>query len=64
MHEGVHISIDNMLYGNESFQRAVEADNKYASGYAIDRPTSEDISESYGVWMAVKYAPNNLSAER
>ena len=63
IHEAVHVSIDDLLYGTQAWNDAVAADNKYISDYAKENPQSEDIAETYLVWFATQYASEQFTAE-
>jgi len=63
VHEGAHTSLDGRIYGTEEWEDAVDGDNKFSSNYAKDHPGREDIAETYLVWFATRYAPEQFTEE-
>ena len=55
IHEAVHASIDQLLYGTDAWKEAVAADGKYISDYARRLPDIEDIAATYLVWFATRF---------
>lgn len=59
-HEGTHTSLDAITYGAD-WTAAANADGEFISTYARDNPTSEDVSESFLAYYAVRYYPDRIS---
>jgi len=59
-HEGTHTSLDAITYGS-AWTAAANADGEFISTYARDNPTSEDVSESFLAYYAVRYHPDRIS---
>jgi len=63
VHEGSHTSLDGRLYSSDEWITAVDDDDKFSSNYARDHPKREDIAETYLVWFATRYAPEQFTEE-
>ena len=61
VHEASHTSFDTDHASSPGWISAQEADNHFISTYARDNPTREDISESYLLYMAVRYRSDRIS---
>lgn len=59
IHEATHTSLDSYHYGQE-WSKARAGDGKFISTYAKDNPDSEDISESFLLWLAVRYFKDRI----
>lgn len=64
VHEATHTSLDPALAQSAGWLAAQKADPKYISPYAEQFPDREDLAESFLMWMAVRFRPDSLSAER
>lgn len=62
LHEGVHAALDSRHY-NAGYRAAQTADGNFISDYAQSNPGEEDLAESFGPWLAVRYRPDRISRE-
>lgn len=60
LHEGGHTSLDSHHAGTALWRAAAEADGVAISKYARERPDTEDISETIGPWLAVRFRAERL----
>jgi len=63
LHEAVHTSLDAAYYANSAWADAQQSDPEYISTYARDYPDREDVSESFGPYLAVRYHADRISEE-
>gem|GEM_PF-965702 len=61
LHEVAHVSLDRWYYSDRDYQNAVGRDRDYISSYAQDNPSSEDIAETFGAYVAVRFKPDRIS---
>ena len=61
VHEATHASLD-YLY-TEGYVEARDMDPLYISAYSAENPDREDISETYLVYLGLKYRENRISVE-
>lgn len=62
IHEAAHASHQGLMV-TEEWKEAVEKDNKFVSGYAMEHPLREDISETFVLWFGTRYAPDEFTEE-
>ena len=62
VHEGTHTSLDSYHY-TSTWGCAQKSDVTFISNYARDYPDREDHSESFLMWMALKYRSERLSED-
>ena len=55
LHEGAHTSLDSIHAADPAWIAAQNADGTFLSTYARDNPSREDIAESIGPWLAVRF---------
>jgi hypothetical protein len=60
VHEAVHTSMDAQHARASNWRAAQEADGRAISPYARDHPTREDLSETVGPYLAVRFRPERL----
>ena len=63
LHEAVHTSLDDAYYANSAWADAQQSDPEYISTYAKDYPNREDVSESFGPYLAIRYHADRISEE-
>lgn len=61
VHEGTHCSLDAAHASAPGWLSAQAADPSFISTYAQTNPTTEDLSESFLPWMAVRYRSARIS---
>ena len=61
VHEASHTSLDADHATSAGWLAAQSADGVFISDYANDNPTSEDISESFLLYMAVRYRSDRIT---
>lgn len=61
-HEAVHISLDEAHANSPGWIAAQESDPTSISGFARDFPRDEDLAETFGAWLAVRWAGDNVTA--
>ena len=63
IHEHAHTSLDPYLIRTDTWNNAVAEDNfKYVSNYAKDWPNREDVAETFVLWFATRYTPEEFAA--
>lgn len=60
IHEAAHSSLDAAHANAPGWHGAQAADGGFISGYAQEHPRREDIAESLGPWMAVRYRADRM----
>ena len=60
VHEATHAAFDRIYYDAE-WKDAAKADGQFISTYARDNPGSEDHSETFLCWLAVRYKKDRIS---
>ena len=58
---GIQLYFEDEL--TDEWKAAVVNDNKFASNLARDYPARMDIAETYLVWFATRYAPEQFTEE-
>jgi len=61
VHEAAHTSIDAYHASSYGWLNAQNLDNQFISDYAYQSPNTEDIAESFLVWLAVRYKMDRIS---
>jgi hypothetical protein len=61
-HEAVHISLDEAHANSPGWIAAQESDPTSISGFARDFPRNEDLAETFGAWLAVRWAGDSVTA--
>lgn len=61
-HEAVHISLDEAHANSPGWIAAQESDQTSISGFARDFPRDEDLAETFGAWLAVRWAGDSVTA--
>jgi hypothetical protein len=61
IHESTHAGFDRQYY-TADWAAAAKADGNYISTYARDNPLSEDHSETFLCWLAIRYKQDRISA--
>lgn len=59
IHESTHAAFDRIYY-DAAWKAAVKADGQFISTYARDNPASEDHSETFLCWLAVRYKKDRI----
>jgi hypothetical protein len=62
-HEGVHTSLDETWANAPAWRAAQEKDGAFISPYARDNPETEDLAETFLMWMASRYVPQRVDAD-
>lgn len=60
-HEAVHISLDAEHSSSPGWKTAQESDNRFISSVAEVSPGTEDFAESFGAWLAVRWAGDGIT---
>lgn len=60
-HEAVHISLDAEHATSAGWLAAQEADPTFISGFAQQFPNDEDLAETFGVWLASRWAGDGIT---
>lgn len=67
LHEGAHTSLDSRHARDPDWVAAQRADGSFLSAYGRDNPEREDVAESIGPWLAVRFfrdrIPSTLAEE-
>jgi hypothetical protein len=63
IHEACHTSLDAAHSTSTGWLNAQASDNEFISTYALNNPTSEDIAESFLVWLAARYRQDVISTD-
>lgn len=63
LHEGAHTSLDSRHANDPAWLEAQRADGTFLSTYARDNPGREDIAESIGPWLAVRFFRERIDAD-
>uniref|UniRef100_A0A7R9VH43 Uncharacterized protein n=1 Tax=Pseudictyota dubia TaxID=2749911 RepID=A0A7R9VH43_9STRA len=67
IHEGVHASLDPLIIYNErewsKWKEAADLDANYISLYARDYPETEDVSETFVMYLGVNYSPSRMTSD-
>lgn len=63
VHEGAHTSMDAYHIATARWRKAREADGVAISTYARDNPNTEDVAESLGPWLAVRFGAGRVPRE-
>jgi hypothetical protein len=61
VHEGVHCSLSALYDSDTDWLAAAAADPGFISTYAQSYPATEDLSETYLTWLAVRYRASRIS---
>jgi hypothetical protein len=62
-HKSAHASTDPVFCNSEDWKHAQEADGKFISLYGELHPTSEDCTESFLAYIALRYRSDRISEE-
>lgn len=60
LHEAVHTSLDNDHLSTPGWLQAQQDDGQFISDYAKEFPSSEDISESFPMYFALRYKASRI----
>lgn len=63
LHESVHIALDEDHENTPQWKAAQISDDNYISTYAKDNAETEDLAESFLMWMASRYMTTSLSTD-
>lgn len=63
LHEGAHTSLDAYHAQDPLWLAAQAADEGFLSSYARDNPTREDVAESIGPYLAIRYLRDRIDPE-
>ena len=63
LHEAVHVSLDESHENTDEWRAAQISDDNFISTYAKNNATTEDLAESFLMWMASRYRTDTLSAD-
>ena len=63
VHEASHTSLDAYHVSSSGWLNAQLLDGEFISNYAQDNPNTEDIAESFLVYLAVQYRSDRISEE-
>jgi hypothetical protein len=61
LHEGAHTSLDARHARAQGWLDAQATDGTFISTYARDNPTREDVAESFGPYLALRFRPERIS---
>ena len=61
VHEGTHCSLSPTYDADADWLAAQAADPDFISTYAESNPLTEDLSETYLMWLAVRHRPSRIS---
>ena len=61
IHETVHTSLDSTWEDTAAWKAAQRADGAFISQYAKSNPTSEDMAESFTLYLGYKLNPSRMS---
>ena len=62
LHEGAHTSLDSRHAQDPAWRAAQQADGNFISIYARDNPEREDVAESIGPWLAVRFFRDRIDS--
>ena len=62
IHETVHTSIDHIWEETSAWKAAQRADGAFISEYARSNPGTEDMAESFTLYLGYKLNPERMSA--
>tara|TARA_Y100000994_G_scaffold223031_1_gene203666 strand:- start:259 stop:900 length:642 start_codon:yes stop_codon:yes gene_type:complete len=62
LHEGAHTSLDSRHARDPDWRAAQQADGNFLSIYARDYPEQEDVAESIGPWLAVRFFRDRIDS--
>ena len=62
LHEGAHTSLDSRHAREPAWRAAQQADGNFLSTYARDNPEREDVAESIGPWLAVRFFRDRIDS--
>ncbi|MFN0250493.1 MAG: hypothetical protein ACKV2T_26670 [Kofleriaceae bacterium] len=62
VHEGTHTSIDGRYASDPNWRAAQQADGVAISPYAMEFPAREDLAETMGPYLAIRFRPERLDA--
>ena len=63
VHELTHTSLDADYFNHPDWRAAQNSDPEFISTYARDFPDREDLAESFLMWIAVRYRPDQISTQ-
>ena len=63
VHEASHTSLDAYHASSSGWLDAQSLDGEFISNYAQDNPNTEDIAESFLVYLAIQYRSDRISEE-
>ena len=63
IHETVHTSIDPIWEDTDAWKNAQRADGAFISTYGRDNPDSEDLAESFTLYLGLALNPERMPAE-
>jgi hypothetical protein len=63
MHEGTHTSLDAAHRSSAGWISAQQQDADFISDYARANPNTEDLAESFGMWVALRLRSDRLSQQ-
>jgi len=63
LHEGAHTSLDDEHANAPAWLAAQRADGAFLSDYARDNELREDLAETIGLWLALRFYRERISDE-
>lgn len=63
LHEGAHTSLDSRHADDPAWLAAQRADGTFLSTYARDNPGREDVAETIGPWLAVRFFRDRIDPD-
>jgi hypothetical protein len=63
LHEAAHTSLDSRHARDPAWRAAQQADGNFLSIYARDNPEREDVAESIGPWLAVRFFRDRIDSK-
>ena len=60
-HEAVHVSLDADHASSPGWLAAQASDPTFISGFARDFPQDEDLAETFGAWLAARWAGDGIT---
>ena len=63
VHEAVHVALDEDHENSPDWEAAQTSDDNFISTYAKENAATEDLAESFVMWMASRYMAETLTAD-
>jgi|GEM_PF-2054321 len=63
LHESTHVAIDPYVRNTQGWRDAQQKDGEFISTYARDNHVTEDIAETFGLYLTYRYKKNRLTPQ-